>query len=79
MPSGTETAPSLLDLENLIASITSDGHNGTLVTFKQVVNDQGPGGTIDFVNNAFNASHTTIDQHIHDLVNNKLTHIAILV
>jgi hypothetical protein len=79
LPTGTETAPSLADLENLIASITSDGHSGTLVTFKQVVNDQGPGGTIDFVNNAFNASHTTIDQHLQDLVNDQVTHIKVLV
>jgi hypothetical protein len=76
-PTGTEMAPSLADLENLIQNMTNDGHGGTLLTFKAVMNQAGARGAIDFVNNSFKNSHFTVDQHLHDLVNNQTGHLAI--
>jgi large repetitive protein len=68
------------DLEAMILSITQDSGTGTLVTFKPIPNEPGVnGGTIDFVDNPFNAAHTTIDQHLLDLVNQQVSHIKVLV
>ena len=67
------------DLVNLISSITDNGNGGTLVTFNAVTNQFGSNGTIDFVHNPFNALHTTVEQHLLDLVDNQMNHISVMI
>jgi hypothetical protein len=85
LPTGTEATPSFTDLANLIQSISSDGHGGTLVTFNHITNDAAVNvnGTIDFtgISHTETASTTTsaISTDLLHLVNNQLGHIVIIV
>lgn len=59
--------PTMSDLDSLVKSFTADsGGHGTLVTFKN-------GGSIDFRDIAYTHQHSILD-----LVNQQLTHVAII-